>query len=212
MIPIKLPSNAYHPPPWWNRIWNGCWAPIWRWCGDICRMPFTAAIRFWTKRWRRNCIRIIPGRSSFSGTSRLGHTDAVQRTALAAAIEMLHLAISIHAAIPRGELEKSLANRYMLGVSILVGDYCFSQASILAARTENPAVVAAFANSLAQLSEKRVTLQLERPEQPFADDAILYAAAAEAASLLVGLPCPFATPCAKRPPPLAKCSPIPRPR
>lgn len=125
------------------------------------------------------------------GTSRLGHTNVEQRTALAAAIEMLHLAVNVHAAIPRGKLEQSSSNRYMLGVSILVGDYCFSQASMLAARTENPAVVAAFANSLAQLSEKRVTLQLERPEQPFADDAILYAAAADAASLLVGLPLPI---------------------
>ncbi|MCO6451325.1 MAG: hypothetical protein J5I90_11110 [Caldilineales bacterium] len=125
------------------------------------------------------------------GTSRLGHTDVAQRTALAAAIEMLHLATNIHAGIPGGELARTRENRYMLGVSILTGDYCFSQASMLAARTENPAVVMAFANALAQLTEKRVTLQLEKPNQPYADDAVLYAAAAEAASLLVGLPLPI---------------------
>lgn len=125
------------------------------------------------------------------GTSRLGHTESCKRVALAAAIELLHLAAQIHDAIPRGLLEPNERNRLMLGSAILMGDYCFSQASQLAAETENPAVVAAFANALAQLSERHVITLIETPDLPHTDDAILYAAAAEAASLLVGLPRPI---------------------
>lgn len=125
------------------------------------------------------------------GTSRLGSADRRKRIALAAAIEMLHLATNVHDSIPRGLVEASDRNRLLLGSAILVGDYCFSQASILAAETENPAVVSAFANALAHLSERRVATLQERPDLPHTDNAILYIAAAEAAALLVGLPRPI---------------------
>ena len=91
---------------------------------------------------------------------------------------------------PRGNGESS-RNRLLVGASILVGDYCFSRASVLAAETGNPAVVAAFARALAQISERRVITLLETPDQPHTDDAILFAAAAEASALLVGLPRPL---------------------
>lgn len=125
------------------------------------------------------------------GTSRLGHAPQRKRVALAAAIELLHLAMQVHDAIPRGEVERSERNRLLLGSAILVGDYCFSQASRLAAETENPAVVAAFAEALAQLSEQRVAQLLEAPHEAHRDEAVLYCAAAEAAALLVGLPRPI---------------------
>ena len=125
------------------------------------------------------------------GTSRLGNTDQDSRVALAAAIEMLHLAVNVHDAIPRGDITMNEHNRLVLGTSILVGDYCFSRASILAAETANPDVVASFSNALAQLSERRVITLVETPALPHSDDAILYAAAAEAAALLVGLPLPI---------------------
>ena len=125
------------------------------------------------------------------GTSRLGHTDPHKRVALAAAIEMLHLATNVHDTLPRGEIEANERNRLMVGSAILVGDYCFSKASALAAETENPPVVDAFANALARLSEHRVITLVNSPDMPHADDAILYAAAAEAAALLVGLPRPI---------------------
>ncbi|NUQ36992.1 MAG: polyprenyl synthetase family protein [Caldilineales bacterium] len=125
------------------------------------------------------------------GTSRLGHTERSQRVALAAAIELLHLAMNVHDAIPRGEVERSERNRLLLGAAILVGDFCFSQASRLAAETESPAVVTAFADALARLSEQRVRHLLEAPQEAHRDDAVLYVAAAEAAALLVGLPRPI---------------------
>ncbi len=125
------------------------------------------------------------------GTSRLGHTDRRKRVALGAAIEMLHLAVNVHDTLPRGDVEANERNRLLMGSAILVGDFCFSRASKLAAETENPAVVAAFANALARLSERRVITLTDTPDMPHTDDAILYAAAAEASALLVGLPRPL---------------------
>lgn len=124
-------------------------------------------------------------------TSRLGSTTVEKRVALAAAIEMLHMATNVHDTIPRGELDRTDDTRTMLGAAILIGDYCFSQASGLAAETGHAAVVAAFANALAHLSERRVITLTETPALPHSDDAILYAAAAESAALLVGLPYPI---------------------
>lgn len=124
------------------------------------------------------------------GASRLGYAAQESRVALAAAIEMLHMAVTVHEFIPRGEVKITEHQRVLMGSAILIGDYCFSQASSLAASTGNPAVVAAFSDALAQLSERRVQTLLETPHQPHADDAILYAAAAEVGALLVGLPKP----------------------
>ena len=56
------------------------------------------------------------------GTSRLGHTEPPKRVALAAAIELLHLATNVHDAIPRGLLEPSERNRLLLGSAILMGE------------------------------------------------------------------------------------------
>ncbi len=125
------------------------------------------------------------------GTSRLGHASQESRVSLAAAIEMLHMAVAVHEIIPRGEVAINEQQRVLMGSAILIGDYCFSQASSLAAATGNPAVVAAFADALAQLSERRVQTLIETPHQPHTDDAILYAAAAEVGALLVKLPKPL---------------------
>jgi len=125
------------------------------------------------------------------GTTRLGHSDVGKRVALAAAIEMLHLAITIHDAMPRHAVEMTEHHRMLLGSSILIGDYVFSQASRLAAETDHPGVVATFAQALAQVAERRVIQLLEHPELQPRDDPILFIAAAEAAALLVGLPRPI---------------------
>ncbi len=125
------------------------------------------------------------------GSSRLGHATQESRVALAAAIEMLHMAVTVHELIPRGEIQVTEQQRMLMGSAILIGDYCFSQASSLAASTGSPAVVAAFSDALARLSERRVQTLLETPDQPHADDAILYAAAADVGALLVGLPKPL---------------------
>jgi len=125
------------------------------------------------------------------GASRLGHSEQEKRVKLAAAIEMLHLASIIHEYIPRGEVSLNEQNRVLMGSAILIGDFCFGQASILAAETEIPEVVAAFADALARLAEGRVRILLESPSRPYADSAVLYAAGAEVGALLVGLPRPI---------------------
>ncbi len=124
------------------------------------------------------------------GTSRLGHSEQQKRVGLAAAIELLNLATHIHEFIPRGEVQVNEQNRVLMGSAILIGDYCFGQASILAAETEKPEVVAAFSEALATLSEQRVRTLIESPTQPFTDSAVLYAAGADVGALLVGLPRP----------------------
>lgn len=101
--------------------------------------------------------------------------------ALAAALEMLYLALSIHKRLiqaapaqfnpdantdsPQSDTrrnpgisppETSPSNRVdktFLGSTILAGDYCFSRASQLAAETENPRVIAHFAQTLQSVSE-----------------------------------------------------------
>lgn len=125
------------------------------------------------------------------GTTRLGHSEVGKRVALAAAIEMLHLAVTLHDTLPRDAVEATERNRTLVGSSILMGDYVFSQASRLAAETDHPAVVAAFAQALAQVAERRVIQLLEHPDLPLRDEPILFVAAAEAAALLVGLPRPI---------------------
>lgn len=124
-------------------------------------------------------------------TSRLGHSEQKKRVALAAAIEMLDMAVIIHDLIPRGEVAATEQNRVLMGSATLVGDYCFGQASILAASVENAAVSAAFSDALAKLSERRVITLIETPNQPHADSAILYAAGAEVGGLLAKLPRPL---------------------
>ena len=125
------------------------------------------------------------------GASRLGRSQQKQRVALAAAIELLNLAITVHNMIPRGVIPQTEQNRVLMGSAILIGDYSFGQASILAASTGKPEVVAAFADSLARLSESRVVTLIETPDHPYADSAILYASAAEVGALLAGLPRPL---------------------
>ncbi len=125
------------------------------------------------------------------GASRLGHSEQKKRVKLAAAIELLHLAMMVHEYIPRGEVPLNEQNRMMTGSAILIGDYCFGQASILTAETGRPEVVAAFADALARLSAGRVKTLIEAPTQPFTDSAILYAAGAEVGALLAGVPRPI---------------------
>ena len=125
------------------------------------------------------------------GSSRLGRAQPDKRIKLAAAIEMLHLAVHIHEFIPRGDVPINEQNRFLMGSAILIGDYCFGQASILAANTGKPEVVAAFSDGLAKLAEQRVRTLIETPEHPFSDGAILYATAANAGALLAGLPRPL---------------------
>lgn len=78
-----------------------------------------------------------------------------QRVLVAAATEMLYLALGIHQLLLTGMgagREKELEKSWVGGV-ILAGDYCFSRSAILTAQTENPQIVEIFARSLKAVSE-----------------------------------------------------------
>ncbi len=115
-----------------------------------------------------------------------------RRIFLAAALEMLRIALSIHddlviSAAP-GRAEKSL-----VGATILVGDYCFSHSASLAARTDSPFVVEVFSNALKVVSEGRLRALFDgeggdaQIKQPYGDQEELCRAGAQAATHLADL-------------------------
>ncbi len=73
------------------------------------------------------------------------------RIALAAALEMLNVALSVHQLLvssAAAALDKSF-----IGSAILAGDYCFGRAARLAAQTDNPTIVILFSQALQDFSE-----------------------------------------------------------
>jgi len=101
--------------------------------------------------------------------SQAGPQDQQKRIDLAAAIEVLRLALAVHTQLlhvggdtsapdapdtPDTPIAAIAAiDRSLLGSTILAGDYCFSRAAALAARTDSPAVVDIFAQALQRVSE-----------------------------------------------------------
>ena len=87
--------------------------------------------------------------------------DPQRRILLAAALEMLHVALSIHQLLvdsPTSSYPAQPAEeqRSYIGSAILAGDYCFSRAAQMAAGTENPAIVSLFASALQDVSQSRL--------------------------------------------------------
>ena len=74
-----------------------------------------------------------------------------KRILLAAALEMLHVALGVHQLLVASTvagLDKSF-----IGSAILAGDYCFGRAARMAAQTNNPRIVAIFSQALQDVSE-----------------------------------------------------------
>ncbi|MCS6824989.1 MAG: polyprenyl synthetase family protein [Caldilinea sp.] len=106
-----------------------------------------------------------------------------QRIDLAAALEMLHLAINVH--IRLGEADRGgTAHSSVLGSTILAGDYCFSRAAALAVRTGERVVVEIFSDVLKRISEGHLRQLLEGGDGPFDEDRELFIAGADAATHL----------------------------
>lgn len=95
-----------------------------------------------------------------------------RRVALAAALELLQVALNIHRLLLRPEQTEPIDN-LLLGGTILAGDFCFSRAAVLAARTCHPGVVTEFAELLQALSEANLRRVIA------ADDGKQESAAAE---------------------------------
>ncbi len=98
----------------------------------------------------------------------LDDSSVEPRTNLAAALELLHVALGIHQLLvdasanqessPADEEDKSF-----IGSTILAGDYCFSHAADLAASTKNPTIVELFSKALQDVSAKRLRAYLSSP-------------------------------------------------
>jgi octaprenyl-diphosphate synthase len=102
---------------------------------------------------------LSPQRIAIILTAGTGATDSAvlrrQRILLAAALEMLCLALTVHRALFRDTRtnNQSVEEKSWVGSIILAGDYCFSRAAIFAAHTDHPRVVETFARALKLVSE-----------------------------------------------------------
>jgi geranylgeranyl pyrophosphate synthase len=86
-----------------------------------------------------------------------------KRILLAAALEMLHVALNVHRLLVNAALREQQREQHggndsaldlsFIGSTILAGDYCFSRAAQMAAQTDHPRVVATFALALQTVSE-----------------------------------------------------------
>ena len=83
-------------------------------------------------------------------------TNRTRRVALASALEMLHVALSVHRLLLAGGPDEADLDRSLIGSTILAGDYCFSRAAQLAAQTDSPQVVEIFAEALKEISEMQL--------------------------------------------------------
>lgn len=106
-----------------------------------------------------------------------------QRIDLAAALEMLHLALNVHIRLREAGGEGA-AHSSVLGSTILAGDYCFSRAAALAVRTGERVVVEIFSDVLKRISEGHLRQLLEGGDASFDEDRELFIAGADAATHL----------------------------
>ena len=88
-----------------------------------------------------------------------------KRIWLAAALETLTIALRIHKLLFRQQQNDYTVDKSLMGSVILAGDYCFSRAASLAARTDHPEVVTIFSRALMSISEGHLR-QLHNLEQP----------------------------------------------
>ena len=75
-----------------------------------------------------------------------------RRAALAAALELLQIGLSIHRLLLTTG-QPGAIDSFLLGGTILAGDYCFSRAAVLASLTNHPRVVGIFAELLKEVSQ-----------------------------------------------------------
>lgn len=109
-----------------------------------------------------------------------------RRIFLAAALEMLSVALGIHALLVTIPADQS-PDRSIVGSTILAGDYCFSRAAHLAAQTESPEVVAIFSSTLKSISEGQLRTLVLSDDAHATEESFLLQAAVDAAAQLARL-------------------------
>ena len=117
-----------------------------------------------------------------------------RRIALASALEMMAVALEVHKLLapdppnaPGGPTE---LDRSLVGATVLAGDFYFSRASALAARTDSPQVVALFSQLLMEVSEGNLAQAFQSRPPGFSDVVAMCRAGSQAAGILAGLPAP----------------------
>ncbi len=117
-----------------------------------------------------------------------------QRIALASALEMMAVALEVHKLLTpsqdRPQSDPEELDRSLVGATVLAGDFYFSRASALAARTDNPQVVAIFSQLLMEVSEGNLAQAFRTGPPGFSDVMAMCRAGSQAAGLLAGLPTP----------------------
>jgi octaprenyl-diphosphate synthase len=125
-----------------------------------------------------------------------------KRILLAAALEMLHVALNVHRLLVNAAINEqgndSPLDRAFIGSTILAGDYCFSRAAQLAAQTDHPRVVTTFSLALQTVSEELLREQFLSENAPansanaeagsYDETRHLLQSGAQAAALLIDLP------------------------
>ncbi len=97
-----------------------------------------------------------------------------QRIYLAAALEMLNIALAIHQLLlvdngrNAANGEENPNQRSITGSVILTGDFCFTQSAILAAKTNNVRVVEIFSETLKTVSERILRQLFAQRNEPAA--------------------------------------------
>lgn len=110
----------------------------------------------------------------------------VRRVWLAAALELLTVALDIHKLLASARVGNADVDRKLAGGTVLAGDYCFSRAAMLAAQTDNPTVVAIFSTLLQDLSEGNLRQIFNVDDSEVNLLNLLYQSGARAGSALAG--------------------------
>lgn len=122
-------------------------------------------------------------------TAGVGDPDSqplrAQRVHLAAALEMLQLALGIHTRLLSSSGVRQEIDHSIMGSTILAGDFCFSRAAGLAVQTHSPVVVDVFAQALQRMSEGRLR-NLFSADQSFDEDSELFRSGILGAMALTG--------------------------
>ena len=129
-----------------------------------------------------------------------------QRIHLASALEILHIALSIHKLLlPTAEAYQNQAaesthasmqesedvqqaDKLVMGSTILAGDYCFSRSADMATKTGNPEIVNIFAEALKSVSEAHLRNLFDDSAISKQEENTILVAGIKAASKLTDAP------------------------
>lgn len=138
--------------------------------------------------WQRSFPLVRAAYVLTAGTTMAGDTPDLrrQRTYLAAAMETLRLALGVHTQLLLAESPGAI-DRSLLGSTVLAGDFCFSRAAGLAAKTGSPIIVDLFAGALQRVSEGSLRRLFRPSEPPYDADRDLCLSGIAAANELAGL-------------------------